>query len=114
MFVDVHTHVRSSDSSVIAIENICIASASTASLQAKQSKQRLFSMGIHPWSLAQNESSESTTLQQYQRQLYRAIVKGVVPNTAQQVLPQSIVALGEAGLDKHVDTPIEVQQSIFE
>ena len=56
--------------------------------------QRICSLGIHPWYI-------DTDFMQQMEKMYS------------EKLPKNVVAIGEIGLDKNIQTPINIQQIIF-
>ncbi len=89
-FIDVHTHHDLIDElKVIAIRSMHVGDSFP---QNKAS----FSCGIHPWKVKDGQ------LEEKMGQLYS------------QAKQQQIIAIGECGLDKAIDTPLEIQQQIFE
>ena len=87
-FINIHTHQFSADSNVLELVN-------QYPLQVDQSIPQ-YSVGIHPWHI--NIETIESELQIVREQL-------ALPNC---------IALGECGLDKRIETPLELQQQVFE
>ena len=89
MIVDIHTHNH--QSIVPAIRNLTFIEAS-ALLHSEE--KGFFSIGIHPWHI--DTSSEYKLLQ-----------------ITKWANDKRIIAIGECGLDKHIEIPINIQMDIF-
>ena len=87
-FINIHTHQFSADSNVLELVN-------QYPLQVDQSIPQ-YSVGVHPWHI--NIETLESELQIVREQL-------ALPNC---------IALGECGLDKRIETPLELQQQVFE
>lgn len=90
MFVDIHTHHFPPKSA----HAICNLSLKQANHVLNKNGDGFFSAGFHPWHL--NEYSEET-LHEFEK-----IIRD-----------KRIVAIGECGLDKNVDTPLDRQKTIL-
>lgn len=85
-YYDIHTHqpaIRTEDTAIV---NSPLLTSATDINQ---------SSGIHPWSIHQSEIND---------QLAKLELNSVQPN---------LVAIGEAGLDKHSETPMNIQKEVF-
>ncbi len=89
-YIDIHTHQHypMGDNAVISIQNIALNHHEILSEQP-------CSVGLHPWYV----HDDSLSLLQHM----------------QSILHQSnVMAVGECGLDKHVEVPFALQQYVFE
>lgn len=86
MYLDFHTHKTYSDRDVIGIINI---------FPNEKTPQNYFSSGIHPWQI------DTTNIEDELHQLNQNLQK------------QHCLALGECGLDKAIETDLEIQKDIF-
>ncbi|HOI31643.1 MAG: TatD family hydrolase [Bacteroidales bacterium] len=90
-YIDVHTHQNhTTDQSIIAIQN------AESSFISSISSSLYYSYGIHPWRILDGHIDEKLN------HLYTLASQN------------QIVAIGECGLDKAIDTPFEVQQQVFQ
>jgi TatD DNase family protein len=109
VLIDVHTHTKLASKSITTIENICVASTSSATSSVVISEdQQFFSVGVHPWSIVQDQDSEKQ-IRTYSERLYQAIL-----GVREADVSHRIVAIGETGLDKHISTSLELQKHMFE
>lgn len=90
-YYDIHTHHQPTSTEVVALVNIMVSEDSARNLHDK--KPLFCSVGIHPWYI----KDEKVQLVALKRMLS-------FPN---------VIALGEIGLDKYADRPIEEQLSVF-
>lgn len=94
-YVDIHTHTASPkiQENRVSFYNIII----SQEVHADLSKQEIFSAGIHPWFICPNDTSN--------QQLEQLWEKAKQPE---------VWMIGEAGLDKLHETPLERQLDLFE
>jgi TatD DNase family protein len=90
MWIDIHRHSNDSGTANITVRNLF----HTQNLEIE--KGRLYTIGLHPWHV--KESSVSSDI-------------GKVEEIADH--PQ-IIAIGEAGLDKSIKVPFDIQLRVFE
>jgi TatD DNase family protein len=89
-YIDIHSHgSRKTEAGIVAIQSIM------AGEMIPDFSTGFFSVGIHPWQL--EEGNIDKLKQQFQNSL---------KNT-------HVIAIGEAGLDKAIKTPLEEQISVF-
>lgn len=93
-FIDIHTHHHrnASEEPCVSVINLF---AEDDKMPASR-KNTFYSMGLHPWHI----SSEK--------------VKTGLANLEQSLKNKDIIAIGETGLDRAVDTPMDVQKTVFE
>jgi len=91
MFVDIHTH-KSLKSDFPAIRNLTFDEADTL---FPSEDNGLFSVGIHPWDADLFSIAMFSKLKHW-------------------TMNRRLVAIGECGLDKHCNIPLDVQQYAFE
>ena len=84
-FIDAHCH-HSSNDAVLAVENIELMTAANHHLPV------FYSAGIHPWAISPD----------WQQQLNKLENRG------------GLLAIGECGLDKAIQTPLQQQWPVFE
>lgn len=89
-FIDIHSHGnKKTESGIVSVQNLL------AGEMIPNDTDRFFSVGIHPWQLEDGKIDQL-------KQAFQDSVKN----------PQ-VVAIGEAGLDKAIKTPIETQIPVF-
>ncbi len=86
MFIDFHTHHNRKSPDLINLQTLHV----TPTLQAEE-LPKICSLGLHPWFI-QNSSWE---------------------NLGNLAKSSNVVAIGECGLDRNIDLPLETQISIF-
>lgn len=91
MFVDIHTH-NSFTPDVPAVRNLTF---QEAGILLSGDEDGLFSVGIHPW----------------HADLFSAALFAKLKHWTKS---KRLVAIGECGLDKHCNIPLDVQQYAFE
>lgn len=91
-YVDIHTHQPDVKAGVVSIFNLM--SGKTA--QDPTDNDRYFSIGLHPWHIAESN------LEEYFDKI-EALAK-----------ISNCLAIGETGLDRLAKSPFEIQQSVFE
>jgi TatD DNase family protein len=91
LFVDIHSHHSTVESNVARIENIF-----AHQISKKTGSQNLFSVGLHPWHIGNHDIDQ--------------VISQMVPF----VSSANVIAIGECGLDKTIDTPLDLQKKIFE
>ena len=87
-YYDIHTHKEVDSPDIIQIINL-----ECSELQ-KLKKGKLFSAGIHPWRVGENFEEQLAKLE--------TLLKS-----------NSIIVIGETGLDKCCQTPFDLQDSVF-
>ena len=87
MFIDFHTHCDRRSPDLINLQTLHV----TPELQAEK-LPNICSLGLHPWFI-QNSSWE---------------------NLVDLAKLSNVVAIGECGLDRNIDLPLETQTSIFQ
>ena len=87
-FLNLHTHKSSNDDSVLDIVNIYP--------NEFPAGVKYYSTGIHPWHIQIDKIDEEL-----------AIIESML-------VEHNCLALGECGLDKRVETPMELQAEVFE
>jgi TatD DNase family protein len=92
-FIDIHSHHAEAEEGVFRIYNVF------ASDFPKFSSDRPISVGLHPWNLTV-ETSHDLSL----------ILDG---ETSHDLSLQNILAVGEAGLDRIIQTPMDIQIKAF-
>ena len=93
-YYDIHTHQRPVHSEDTAIVNTIVSEVGLEVLHKEiQEKQTLHSAGIHPWYIY-NVDKQIDTLRSLMEE-------------------PALVAIGEAGLDKIGDAPMQLQQEVF-
>lgn len=92
-FIDIHTHQKNPTGveHTIALVNIFAQDFEIASLK----KSRYYSVGLHPWHI--NESH----------------LQGDLKKLEMALSEKSVIALGEAGLDRLAKAPIKIQEKVF-
>lgn len=90
-FIDLHTH-QPGKPGVRSLQNIFLSDIENS----PGKKDQLLSVGLHPWKVRGNEDLDLL----YQRLKFAAGY-------------QQVVALGEAGLDKSIEMPLEKQEAVF-
>lgn len=98
MFINAHVHSPIANESILAIENICIETLSPIHVASIH-----YSIGIHPWhisSILQSHSIEE--------------VNCWFDTVFDVHVTQNSCCIGEIGLDKCIETPLELQSKIFE
>lgn len=89
-YINIHSHGNKyTQSGIVAIQNLL------AGEMIPELSEGFFSVGIHPWQL------EEGNIDQLKQHFQDSMKK-----------PQ-VIAIGEAGLDKAIKTPLEVQISVF-
>lgn len=87
-YIDIHTHKKE-----LLLNNISI--VNTDVLEDKKPFRNLFSAGIHPWNIEKGKlEMKKETLQKF-------------------VKSKNLIAIGECGLDKLIDTPLLTQLEVF-
>lgn len=90
-FIDIHTHKGNYSKNTICIQNINIA------LNEKPLAKTIFySVGIHPWDIKQKEIDQQIS-----------ILKSLLQE-------ENTLAIGEYGLDKCIQVPLEKQIELFQ
>ena len=90
-YINIHTHTAESEQSdAFSIVSLMVGDS------LAYAEHSCFSMGIHPWQLEK----------QHPEELYKLLL--------QPILHPKLCAIGEAGLDRSITTPIEIQKIIFE
>lgn len=87
-FIDVHTHLRKADKALSIVNHY-------PTDDNLQQQEDVFSCGIHPW--FEDQHIEDSL----------ELLKGIA-------MEEKLIAVGECGLDKRCDTPIELQRQYFE
>ncbi len=90
LLYDIHTHAVNQEINTVSIENYIIRSP----FHFTPSPGRLYSIGIHPW-FTEDRDKQLRFLSRYMSE-------------------KEIVAIGECGLDKTIDTAMDLQVSLFE
>ena len=90
-YLDIHSHDRGDGNDLVVLS----LSPGNAAVRGESLKEP-FSAGLHPW-YAGNRENDATDLN---------ILKGLVNR-------KDLVAIGEAGLDRHTDLSMEYQEEIF-
>ncbi len=90
MLIDIHRHAKDTGAADVVVRNLF------HSQKEEIETGHWYSMGLHPWQV--NEKSLADDIQK-------------VRETAAR--PQ-VIAVGEAGLDKSIDTPLDIQFRAFE
>jgi TatD DNase family protein len=88
MLYNLHTHNYSGNSNILEVVNVYP--------YEEVNNLPFFSTGIHPWHIDEDKGEEHLRIIEERLQL------------------QNCLALGECGLDKRVETPLEVQIPVFE
>lgn len=90
-FIDLHTHQpRPSKPGSRSVLNIM------AGKMLPEDQKILCSYGIHPWQIKAGDTDK------------------LIEKMKQEVIKHQVIAIGEAGLDKLIETPIEDQEAVFE
>ena len=93
MHYDVHTHkTKNSDKTAFAILNPTFLN----SIPIQDSVQEVFSTGIHPWYINTNTLENDLSLLE------------------QSAVFRHVILIGECGLDKQCNIPLELQKEVFE
>lgn len=87
MLYNIHTHSYSGNSNVVEVVN---------RYPYEEADVPYFSTGIHPWHIDEKRAGD-----------HLAIIE-------QRLLLDNCLALGECGLDKRIETPLEIQIEVFE
>jgi TatD DNase family protein len=87
-FFNLHTHSSANDLEVMELVN--------QYPQEFDSDIPCYSIGIHPWHIVENRITEDLQ-----------IIESKLPN-------ENCLALGECGLDKRIETPLQLQSQVFE
>jgi TatD DNase family protein len=90
-YIDIHTHKPCLNPSEISIKNILLHDLE----QFKPEKHCQYSIGWHPWYI--NNTDTNT-------------IKGRIETFSGD---ESILAIGECGIDRAIDTPVELQKEVF-
>jgi TatD DNase family protein len=89
-YIDIHSHGnKKTEAGIVAIKNLL------AGEMIPELSEGFFSVGIHPWQL------EEGNIDQLKQQFQNSVKN-----------PQ-VIAIGEAGLDKAIQTPLEEQIPVF-
>ena len=88
-YINIHSHHPIYNE--LSIQNIDLPDYST------QKTQHLFSLGLHPWSIESYEFSE----------IKKTLNTNLLKNE------KFLIAIGETGIDKNINTPVSVQEEIF-
>ena len=88
MFINLHTHTSASDPEILEIVNQYPSQI--------DSGLKHFSIGIHPWHIHEDQIDEEL---------------GIIEIIA---ATQNCIAIGECGLDKRINTPMQLQINVFE
>jgi TatD DNase family protein len=88
-FIDIHSHNPGNEDGVFRIYNVF------SSVPAEISKPRPVSIGLHPWHLSAEAIEE---------------MPGIIRSAK---MLENFIAIGEAGLDKVIKTPFEIQLDAF-
>ena len=95
IYYDIHTHKRNIDPQVISVQNLRIGTDDLKECCVDYT-QRHYSIGIHPWDIHPLLLSEQfSTLNEFAKHPF-------------------VLCLGEAGLDKSIETPLHLQKEVFE
>ena len=86
-YTNIHSH-HSAESGVVSIKNI-------HSLKTTLSQPEYISIGIHPWHINEKKLNEEID---------------IIQKNAQN---KNVLAIGECGLDKLIDTELSIQENIF-
>jgi len=86
-YTNIHSH-HSAESRVVSIKNI-------HSLKTTLSQPEYISIGIHPWYINEKKLNEEID---------------IIQKNAQN---KNVLAIGECGLDKLIDTELSIQENIF-
>lgn len=90
-YIDIHTHHSYNTDGVLSILNCFPKKASIGDFHDK-----LISIGLHPWHIDENDASSIINL-----------IKTIASY-------ENVIAIGEVGLDRTIDTPIRIQEIKFE
>jgi len=90
MLIDIHRHAKDTGAADLVVRNLF------HSQKEEIENGRWYSIGLHPWHV--NEKSMADDIQK-------------VRETAAH---SQVIAVGEAGLDKSIDTPLDIQFRAFE
>ena len=95
IYYDLHTHKRNIDPQVISVQNLRIGKDDLKECCVDY-MQRYYSIGIHPWDIQPLLLSEQfSTLNEFAKYPF-------------------VLCVGEAGLDKSIEIPLELQKKVFE
>ncbi len=90
VYIDIHRHLSASTEACVGIDNF-----DSQDFNPAKAPSDYFSMGIHPWFI---ENQDCPTALQ------------TLDNAAHQ---PKLLAIGECGLDKHIATPLNIQETVF-
>ena len=85
MYIDIHTHNSAKEEDVLKIQNIYLGD--------EVKSDTFFSVGLHPWHISENNLDVSSVLNLISEN-------------------ENLLAIGEIGFDKNIETPIS-QQGVF-
>lgn len=94
-YINLHNHKHCSDSDVKSIQNVFLDKIE----DTDDLPDEICSVGLHPWHIAKLKEQEIEPLM--------ALLKDCMKK-------EQVLAIGETGLDKLIDTPLEVQMKLFE
>lgn len=90
-YIDIHTHHSSIAPDVISIRNLL----NPDTLERELQLPGHYSIGIHPWHIHPDHWEEDVEL------------------VEQYINRESVLAIGEAGLDRLTDLPLDIQTTVF-
>lgn len=94
-YYDIHTHKRNVDPQVISVQNIRVGKDDPHEIVLNL-PQHNYSIGIHPWDIhSQIQAKEIKFINEF-------------------IKHPHVLCVGEAGLDKLIDTPLHIQQEVLE
>lgn len=89
-FIDIHTHQLNDKS------NVCFVLSTNAEEQLTNGKSVFYSLGIHPWNINSTD------------------IASAIPELEISVSNSAVLAVGEIGLDRTIDTLLTTQLEVFE
>ena len=89
MLIDIHRHANDKGTADLVVRNLF------HSQSPEMENDRFYSIGLHPWQV--NEKS----------------LKEDIQKVRESAEDSKIIAIGEAGLDKTIDAPFEIQEEAF-
>ena len=89
MLIDIHRHANDKGTADLVVRNLF------HSQSREMENDRFYSIGLHPWHV--NEKS----------------LKEDIQKVRESAGDTKVIAIGEAGLDKAIDTPFEIQERAF-
>ncbi|MFM8341257.1 MAG: TatD family hydrolase [Methylomonas sp.] len=86
VFIDIHCHHASDDA------GLALISFDVAEFNPQLAERQVYSLGLHPWFIEQQD--------------WQVSLQTVVNH-------RNLLAIGECGLDKAINTPLELQMQVF-